>query len=105
MYEDGSSHAITEDIRVEVDSHFVPERSDPRTGRWFFSYRVRITNEGTRTVQLLSRRWLIIDAHGQVEEITGPGVVGEQPVLVRVRLVLPARHPVRLDGGQLRNGG
>lgn len=81
MHEDGSSHAITEAIRVEVDSHFVPERSDPRTGRWFFAYRVRITNEGARTVQLLSRRWRIIDAHGQVEEVAGPGVVGEQPVL------------------------
>lgn len=81
MHDDGSSHAITEDIRVEVESHFVPERSEPHSGRWFFAYRVRITNESVRTVQLLSRRWLIIDAHGQIEEVTGPGVVGEQPVL------------------------
>jgi ApaG protein len=81
MHDDGSSHAITEDIRVEVESHFVPERSEPHAGRWFFAYRVRITNDGDRTVQLLSRRWLIIDAHGQIEEVTGPGVVGEQPVL------------------------
>jgi len=81
MHDDGDAHAITEDIRVEVESHFVPERSDPHVGRWFFAYRVRITNESVRTVQLLSRRWRIIDAHGQVEEVTGPGVVGEQPVL------------------------
>jgi ApaG protein len=81
MHDDGSSHAVTHDIRVEVDSHYVPERSDPRIGRWFFAYRIRITNQGARTVQLLSRRWVIIDARGGAEEVAGPGVVGEQPVL------------------------
>lgn len=81
MHNDNSSEAVTHEIRVHVQSHFVPERSDPRVGRWFFAYQIKITNEGLRTVQLLSRRWVIIDANGEVEEVTGPGVVGEQPVL------------------------
>jgi len=81
MRDDGSSEVVTNGIRVTVQSHFVPERSDPRVGRWFFAYQITITNESLRTVQLLSRRWIITDANGDVEEVTGPGVVGEQPVL------------------------
>ena len=76
-----SSLASTEGILVEVESSFVPERSQPEQGRWFFAYRVRITNQGTDRVQLVSRHWIIADAHGSVEEVRGPGVVGEQPVL------------------------
>ena len=74
-----SSEAITEGIRVEVESHYSQERSRP--GQWFFLYSIRITNEGSETVQLLSRHWIIRDATGRVEEVRGPGVVGEQPVL------------------------
>ena len=46
-----------------------------------FIYKVLITNEGTRTVQLMSRHWVITDGNGRVEEVRGPGVVGEQPFL------------------------
>jgi ApaG protein len=58
-----------------------PENSRPREGEWVFQYTVRITNQSDGTVQLLSRHWIITDATGQVEEVRGPGVVGEQPVL------------------------
>jgi ApaG protein len=75
------SEALTQGIRVEVQSAFVPERSDPDDGQWFFAYRVRITNEGRAPAQLISRHWVIIDGHGRVEEVRGPGVVGEQPKL------------------------
>ncbi|HEY7862193.1 MAG TPA: Co2+/Mg2+ efflux protein ApaG [Thermoanaerobaculia bacterium] len=75
------SEAVTRGIRVEVESVFVEERSDPASSRWFFAYRVRISNEGSATAQLLSREWIITDAEGDVERVTGPGVVGEQPVL------------------------
>ncbi len=81
---DGSetgSDRITRDIRVQVKPTFHPERSDARAGVWFFSYTVKITNEGQDTVQLLSRHWIITDANGHVEHVRGPGVVGEQPVL------------------------
>jgi ApaG protein len=74
------SDAITEGIRVEVLSQHVPESSHP-THPFVFRYTVRITNQGEETVQLLSRHWIITDALEHVEEVKGPGVVGEQPVL------------------------
>ncbi len=77
----GVSMSVTRGIRVEVKSAYVPERSDPRVRRWFFTYTIRITNEGRETTQLLSRHWIITDGDGDVEEVRGPGVVGEQPVL------------------------
>jgi ApaG protein len=77
----GESKNVTRGIRVEVESRFVPERSDPGAKRWFFVYTIRITNEGDETAQLLSRHWIITDGDGSVEEVRGPGVVGEQPVL------------------------
>lgn len=77
----GSSQARTRGILVEVESSFVPERSEPMRRMWFFAYRIRIANQGSQVVQLVSRHWIITDAHGEVEEVSGPGVVGEQPVL------------------------
>ncbi len=77
----GSSKARTRGILVEVDSTFVPERSEPLRQLWFFAYRIRIANDGDQVVQLISRHWIITDAHGKVEEVVGPGVVGEQPTL------------------------
>jgi len=73
------SDASTRGIRVHVRSFFVPERSEPSEGRWFFAYRVTISNEGAETARLLSRHWIITDGNGHVEEVRGPGVVGEQP--------------------------
>ena len=73
--------AITEGVLIEVKSAFVPERSQPEDGEYFFAYTVRITNSGTQTVQLLSRHWVISDASGRVEEVRGAGVVGQQPIL------------------------
>lgn len=77
----GSSEAITRGVRVEVKTEYDPSRSMPERNRWFFLYTVEISNEGAETVQLLSRHWVITDAHGHVEEVKGPGVVGEKPVL------------------------
>ncbi|HTF35551.1 MAG TPA: Co2+/Mg2+ efflux protein ApaG [Myxococcota bacterium] len=76
-----SSEAVTKGIRVEVTSRYVAERSAPEDGEWFFAYTVRISNEGSQTVQLLSRHWIITDAEGRRQEVKGPGVVGEQPTL------------------------
>lgn len=75
------SEAVTRGIRVRVVSRYVPERSRPDQKHWFFAYTVRISNESDRTVQLLSRHWIITDAEGKVEEVRGPGVVGKQPRL------------------------
>ena len=76
-----TSEAVTNDIRVEVVSRHSPENSKPLQDEWVFQYTVRITNQGSETVQLLSRHWIITDAMDHTEEVKGPGVVGEQPVL------------------------
>jgi ApaG protein len=76
-----TSVAVTKNIRVEVLSRYSPENSRPFEDEWVFQYTVRITNEGTETVQLVSRHWIITDGLDHVEEVRGPGVVGEQPVL------------------------
>jgi ApaG protein len=76
-----TSEAVTNHIRVEVESQYAPEHSQPFENQWFFYYTIRITNEGPETVQLLSRHWVITDATGYIEEVKGEGVVGEQPVL------------------------
>jgi len=77
------SEAITNGIRIRVVSQYLPDHaaSEPRERQWFFTYTVRISNEGLDTVQLVSRHWLITDANGHTEEVRGPGVVGAQPVL------------------------
>jgi ApaG protein len=75
------SEAVTNSIRVEVLSKYSPENSRPLQDVWVFEYTVRITNQGSETVQLISRHWIITDALDHVEEVQGPGVVGEQPVL------------------------
>jgi ApaG protein len=76
-----SSEAITRGIRVRVRSQYVPEHSHPAEKKWFFAYRVKIANESDQTVRLISRHWIITDANGEVDEVRGPGVVGEQPRL------------------------
>ena len=75
------STAITEGIRVTVESTYVAEQSSPREHRYVFAYTVRIVNEGTGDVQLRSRHWIITDGAGKVDEVRGPGVVGKQPRL------------------------
>jgi len=78
---DFSSEATTHGIRVQVEPQFDSQRSNPQAGHWFFLYTVTIENLGEETVQLLTRHWIITDGNGQVEEVQGPGVVGEQPLL------------------------
>jgi ApaG protein len=75
------SDTTTRGVRVVVRSEYVPERSSPADAQYLFAYRIRISNAGEDTVQLLSRHWVITDGAGQVEHVRGPGVVGEQPVL------------------------
>lgn len=75
------SDTTTQGIRIQVRAMYVPENSQPREGHYFFAYRIRISNDGDQAAQLLSRHWIITDADGHVEEVRGPGVVGETPVL------------------------
>jgi ApaG protein len=75
------STAITQGIRVNVSTVYVPSHSSPGDHRYVFAYTIRITNEGTEIVQLRSRHWIITHGSGKVEEVKGPGVVGKQPTL------------------------
>lgn len=73
--------ATTRGITVSVTPAFLEAQSDPDNGRWVWAYTIAIENEGTETVQLRSRHWQITDASGRLEEVRGPGVVGEEPVI------------------------
>lgn len=73
--------AVTHGVRVRVVPDFSDDQSDPDEDHFFWTYTVEITNVGSDTVQLKSRVWHITDAGGQRQEVRGPGVVGETPVL------------------------
>jgi ApaG protein len=76
-----SSRATTHGVLVEVQSRYVEEQSHPPSRRFVFAYTITITNHGSQIVQLRSRHWIIADGFGEVQEVKGPGVVGEQPIL------------------------
>jgi ApaG protein len=76
-----TSEATTQGVQVSVLAEYAPDRSRPDQGLWFFLYTITIANNSSDTVQLVSRHWIITDGTGKVEEVRGPGVVGEQPVL------------------------
>jgi ApaG protein len=73
--------AVTRKIEVTVTPRFVSERSSPSNGYYFWSYTIDIANRGAETVQLKTRHWRITDALGRLQEVRGPGVVGEEPTL------------------------
>lgn len=68
-------------VTVQATPVFLPDQSDAAQREFVFGYRIRITNATDRIIQLLSRRWTIVDASGKSREITGEGVVGRQPIL------------------------
>ncbi len=76
MYE-----AITDGVRVSVTPYFLEDQSNPSDDHYVWAYSVSIQNESAQVVQLLNRYWRITDAFGISQEVRGPGVVGEQPVL------------------------
>lgn len=68
-------------IRIEVETSYLGEQSDPHEQRYVFAYTITIRNEGGLPATLLTRHWIITDANGGVKEVRGDGVVGEQPRL------------------------
>ena len=68
-------------IRIDVETSFLEEQSDPKEQRYVFAYTITISNESPRTAQLRTRHWIITDGRGAIEEVRGDGVVGEQPRL------------------------
>jgi len=69
------------EIRIEVVTNYVVDQSEPDIGRYVFAYTITIENLGDLPARLLSRHWVITDANGKVQEVTGDGVVGQQPHL------------------------
>ena len=108
------SDTTTRGIRIEVESLYVDERSDPDAKYFFFAYHVRISNVGPEAAQLISREWIITDSDGDVQRVQGAGVVGEQPRLepgeefeytsfCPIRTSVGAMHgayTMRTDGGE-----
>ena len=73
--------ATTEGIRVTVEPRYLEDQSSPADGRFFWAYTIEIANSSPEPVQVLARHWIITDANGRREDVRGPGVVGEQPVI------------------------
>jgi ApaG protein len=71
----------THSIRVDVETSYLEDQSDPKALRFVFAYTITIRNEGQVPARLLTRHWVITDANGKVQEVRGDGVVGEQPYL------------------------
>ena len=73
--------AQTRGVTVRVAVSYLAEQSAPMSGRWFWSYHIRIENGGSKSIQLLSRHWQITDGRGTEHEVKGEGVVGEMPLI------------------------
>ena len=73
--------AVTQGIVVRVSVSYLKDQSEPQRGRWFWSYHIRIANQGAGAVQLMTRRWIITDGEGNRTRVEGEGVIGEQPVI------------------------
>jgi len=73
--------AETSGVVVRVSVSYLPEQSEPARGRWFWAYHIRIENESERTIQLLTRHWVITDGRGARHSVEGEGVIGEQPTI------------------------
>lgn len=68
-------------IKIQVNTKYIEEQSNPELGRYIFAYIITIKNLSQETVQLISRRWLITDANGKQITVEGDGVVGQQPYI------------------------
>lgn len=67
------------DINISVKTAFLADHPVAEEGKYAFAYFISIENNGSQSVQLLNRYWLITDGNGKASEVSGPGVVGEQP--------------------------
>jgi len=75
------SVCITEGIKVSVRTRYMADESEPQEKKFLFAYEITVENEGAQSAQLLARHWVIKDALNSVEEVRGPGVVGQTPHL------------------------
>ena len=73
---------ILDNIKIDVKAFFLDNKSDIGRSLYFFMYKVTISNQTNKTLQLLRRHWHIYDANGNVQTIKGEGVIGEQPIMI-----------------------
>ncbi|TAJ30330.1 Co2+/Mg2+ efflux protein ApaG [Bosea sp. (in: a-proteobacteria)] len=73
--------AETHGVRVTAEPRFMEAESSHEQSRYFWAYAIEIVNLSGDVLQLLTRHWTITDGRGQVHEVSGEGVVGQQPVL------------------------
>lgn len=76
----------SEDLLIEVTTRYVPDQSNPSLSQYLFAYTIKIRNMGSMGAQIISRHWLIEDGLNRQQEVSGLGVVGEQP------LIAPGKH-------------
>jgi ApaG protein len=76
-----SAAATTEGVTVRVQPRYAADQSDPDNSHWVWHYHIRVENASGTTLQLIDRAWVIIDGHGERRDVSGDGVVGEQPVI------------------------
>ena len=94
---------ITEGIEVSVDTHFEEGQSQPLERLFLFSYHITIENKTSDKVQLLRRYWQIFDSNGEFREVEGPGVVGEQPILLPgEKYSYESFCPLKTDMGKMK---
>ncbi|BAT79506.1 uncharacterized protein LOC124824094 [Vigna umbellata] len=97
-----SSDSTTLGIRVQVKSVYLEGRSQPTEEVYFFEYKIRITNNTNRPVQLLRRHWIITDANGKTENFWGIGVGGEQPAIFpRTSFEFSSTCPLNAQNGRM----
>ncbi len=75
------SQTLIDSIHIDVVTRFLSEQSLPERSRYAFAYTITISNQGQQSAQLLDRQWLITDGNGKEEQVSGPGVIGEQPTI------------------------
>jgi len=73
--------SLQNDIKVDVETRYIEEQSNPEQNYYVFAYTITIQNQGQQTAQLLTRHWVITDSNQKIQEVRGDGVVGEQPIL------------------------
>ncbi len=73
--------SLQNNIKVDVETRYIEEQSNPEQNYFVFAYTITIQNQGQQTAQLLTQHWVITDSNHKVQEVKGDGVVGEQPIL------------------------
>jgi len=74
-----SAAALRSTVEIKVVTQYLAAQSNPASSQYAFAYTVHITNNGNQNVQLIARRWLIIDDNDEVQEVAGEGVIGQKP--------------------------